>query len=122
MNSPPTKIRDYENQSLRYDKAVQSGLFAVLTWLFEAYQETVPKRWVEKEWVWTPECQSSFDAVKQAIGENACAGTGYGLQFHLEADRTSVARDMNLGMRHLLTGNYTMCFLNLFIKITAPSE
>jgi hypothetical protein len=35
-NSARVKIRDYENQSLRYDKLVQSGLNAFLTWLPEA--------------------------------------------------------------------------------------
>jgi hypothetical protein len=42
--------------------------------------------WVETPWEWTPQCQESFDSVKQSIAENACAGTDYALQFHLVTD------------------------------------
>jgi hypothetical protein len=47
----------------------------------ERERTTVRRTYVEKPWTLTPECQDSFDYVK-----NACAGTNYKLQFYLAVD------------------------------------
>lgn len=50
---------------------------------------TIRTTWSEKAWDWTAACQRSFDAVKEAIANNACAGTDYDLQFHLATDASA---------------------------------
>ena len=55
---------------------------------------TVQRKWVEKEnFEWTSEQQESFDAIKQAVSDNAMAGADPDLQYHLAVD----ASENNVG-------------------------